>query len=176
MIKARPAYGPFARGPWCEENAMRVDRVYTRSIVGVPEACDLRDAAAMMHKYHVGALLVTGDAPHDTTVVGFVTDRDIVVQAVAQDISPREITVGDVMTPVVATIPETADLHEALEMMRGAGIRRLVVTDEENRIAGFLSLDDVIDGLAAEFMSLAAILKTERAREEAQFDEMKAAA
>jgi predicted transcriptional regulator len=155
---------------------MRVERVYTRSIVGVPESCDLRDAAAMMHKYHVGALLVTGDEPHEMTVVGFVTDRDIVVQAVAQDIAPREITVGDVMTPVVATIRETADLHEAIEMMRGAGIRRLVVTDEDNRIAGFLSLDDVIDGLAAEFASLSGLLKTERAREVAHFEEMKTAA
>lgn len=155
---------------------MRVDRVFTRSVVGVPESCDLRDAAAMMHRYHVGALLVTGDEPHEMTVVGFVTDRDIVVQAVAQDIAPREITVGDVMTPVVATIAESADLHEALEMMRGAGIRRLVVTDDENRITGFLSLDDVVDGLAADFASLAALLKTERAREEAQFEEMKVAA
>ncbi len=155
---------------------MRVERVFTRSIVGVPEMCDLRDAAAMMHKYHVGALLVTGDAPHDSTVVGFVTDRDIVVQAVAQDISPREITVGDVMTPVVATIPETSDLYEALETMRSAGIRRLVVTDAENRIAGFLSLDDVVDGLAAEFASVAALLKTERTREVAQLEEMRAAA
>ncbi len=155
---------------------MRVDRVFTRSIVGVPESCDLRDAAAMMHKYHVGSLLVTGDEPHDSTVVGFVTDRDIVVQAVAQDISPREITVGDVMTPVVATIQASADLHEALELMRSAGIRRLVVTDEENRIAGFLSLDDAIDGLAAELASLVAIIKTERRREVAQFEEMRAAA
>ncbi|MCW5594077.1 MAG: CBS domain-containing protein, partial [Burkholderiales bacterium] len=109
-------------------------------------------------------------------VVGFVTDRDIVVQAVAQDISPREITVGDVMTPVVATIQASADLHEALELMRSAGIRRLVVTDDENRIAGFLSLDDAIDGLAAEMASLAAIIKTERRREVAQFEEMRAAA
>ena len=155
---------------------MRVERVFTRSVVGVPESCDLRDAAAMMHRYHVGALLVTGDEPHDMTVVGFVTDRDIVVQAVAVDISPREITVGDVMTPVVATIAESADVHEALEMMRGAGIRRLVVTDDENRITGFLSLDDIIDGLAADFASLAALLKTEHAREVAQFEEMKAAA
>ncbi len=155
---------------------MRVDRVFTRSIVGVPESCDLRDAAAMMHKYHVGSLLVTGDEPHDNTVVGFVTDRDIVVQAVAQDISPREITVGDVMTPVVATIQASADLHDALELMRSAGIRRLVVTDEENRIAGFLLLDDAIDGLAAELASLAAIIKTERRREVAQFEEMRAAA
>ena len=134
------------------------------------------NAAAMMHKYHVGALLVTGDEPHDNTVVGFVTDRDIVVQAVAQDISPREVTVGDVMTPVVATIQASADLHEALEMMRSAGIRRLVVTDDDNRIAGFLSLDDVIDGLAAEMASLAALLKTEHRREVAQFEEMRNAA
>ena len=155
---------------------MRVDRVFTRSIVGVPESCDLRDAAVMMHKYHVGALLVTGDEPHDNTVVGFVTDRDIVVQAVAQDISPREVTEGDVMTPVEATIQASADLHEALEMMRSAGIRRLVVTDDDNRIAGFLSLDDVIDGLAAEMASLAALLKTEHRREVAQFEEMRNAA
>jgi predicted transcriptional regulator len=155
---------------------MRVERVYTRSIVGVPSSCDLRDAAALMHKYHVGSLLVTAGEPDGVTVEGFITDRDIVVQAVAQDISPREVTVGDVMTPVVATIPESADVHEALEMMRAAGIRRLVVTDDENRIAGFLSLDDVIDGLAADIASLAGVLKNERAREEAQFEEMKAAA
>lgn len=155
---------------------MKVDRVFTRSIVGVPESCDLRDAAAMMHKYHVGALLVTGSPPGDTTVVGFVTDRDIVVQAVAMDISPREITVGDVMTPVVATIPDTADLFEALETMRGGGMRRLVVVDAENRIAGFVSLDDIVDGLAAELASVAALIKNERTREIAQFDEMKAAA
>jgi predicted transcriptional regulator len=155
---------------------MRVERVFTRSVVGVPESCDLRDAAAMMHKYHVGALLVTGDEPHDMTVLGFVTDRDIVVQAVAMDISPREITVGDVMTPVVATITESADVHEALEMMRGAGIRRLVVTDDENRITGFLSVDDIVDGMAADFASLAGLIKNEHAREVAQFEEMKAAA
>jgi CBS domain-containing protein len=155
---------------------MRVERVFTRSIVGVPESCTLRDAAAMMHKYHVGSLLVTGDEPNDMTVTGFVTDRDIVVQAVAQDIAPREITVGDVMTPVVATIPANADLHEALEMMRSGGIRRLVVTDDDNHIAGFLSLDDVIDGMAAEFATLSALLKTERAREIAHFEELRTAA
>ena len=155
---------------------MKVERVYTRSIVGVPRSSDLRNAAALMHKYHVGALLVTADDPNDMTVEGFITDRDIVVQAVALDLAPCEVTVGDVMTPVVATIGEQADLHEALEMMRSAGIRRLVVTDADNRIVGFLSLDDVIDGLAADFASLAGLIKNERAREVAQLEEMRAAA
>ena len=155
---------------------MKVERVYTRSIVGVPRSSDLRNAASLMHKYHVGALLVTADDPDDFTVEGLVTDRDIVVQAVAMDLAPGEVTVGDVMTPVVATIGEQADLHEALEMMRGAGIRRLVVTDADNRIAGFLSLDDVLDGMAAEFASLAGLIKNERVREVAQLEEMRAAA
>jgi len=155
---------------------MRVERVYTRSIIGVPGSCDLRDAAALMHKYNVGALLVSADDPSDLTVQGFITDRDIVVQAVAQDISPREVRVSDVMTPAVATIGDQADLHEALEMMRSAGIRRLVVTDAESRVAGILSLDDVIDGLATELASVSALLRNERAREAAMFEEMKAAA
>ncbi len=152
---------------------MRVERVYTRSIVGVPRSCDLRDAAALMHKCHVGALLVTAD--DEMTIEGFITDRDIVVQAVAQDISPRDVTVGEVMTPVVATIPEASDLHEAIEMMRSAGIRRLVVTDAEDRISGFLSMEDVIDGVAAELSSLAGILRSERSREAAQLEELQAA-
>lgn len=155
---------------------MKVERVYTRSIVGVPRSSDLRNAAALMHKYHVGALIVTGDDPNDPTVEGIVTDRDIVVQAVAVDLSPREVSVGDVMTPVVATIREDASLHEALETMRSGGIRRLVVTDKDNRICGFLSLDDVIDGLAAELASLSGLIRNERVREKATFEELRAAA
>jgi len=155
---------------------MKVERVYSRSIVGVPRSSDLRNAAALMHKYHVGALIVTGDDPNDPTVEGILTDRDIVVQAVAIDLSPREVTVGDVMTPVVATIREDASLHEALETMKSGGIRRLVVTDKDNRICGFLSLDDVIDGLAAELASLSGLIRNERLREKATFEEMRAAA
>jgi len=155
---------------------MRVERLFTRSVIGVPGSCDLRDAAALMHKYNVGALLVSADDPNDLTVKGFITDRDIVVQAVAVDLAPREVRVSDVMTPAVATISEKADLHEALELMRSAGIRRLVVTDPEGRINGMLSLDDIIDGLAADFASLSALIKNERAREAAMFEEMKSAA
>jgi predicted transcriptional regulator len=176
-MELRPAAGAIGCLPEGRaEVAMKVERVYTRSIVGVPRSSDLRNAAVLMHKYHVGALLVTGDDPDEPLVEGFITDRDIVVQAVAADLAPREVTVGDVMTPVVATIGEQADLFEALELMRSGGIRRLVVTDADNRIAGFLSLDDVIDGLAAEVASLAKLIRNERVREAAQFEEMRAAA
>ena len=144
---------------------MRVDRVYTRKIVGTTRSASLAEAAELMREHHVGALLVTNDPPDEANAIGFVTDRDVVVQAVAKGLDPREISVAAVMTPVVGTISEKADLHEALELMRGAGARRLVVTRGEGQVVGILSLDDVIDGIAADMSSLTALVKSEVERE-----------
>ena len=150
---------------------MRVDRIYTRSIVGTTPNSTVEEAAALMRKYHVGALLVTEDAVEDEgAAVGMITDRDVVVQAVARGFDVRELHVADLMTPTVAGIPREADLHEALELMRTAGVRRLVVTDA-GRVVGMLSMDDVIDGLAADLSSLAGLVRAEVARECEEVDE-----
>ena len=69
-------------------------------------------------------------------------------------------------SPGITYIPEKADLHEALEIMRQSGVRRLVVTRDGGKVAGLLSMDDVIDGLAADMASLAGLVKNEREREE----------
>ncbi len=151
---------------------MTVDRVYTRKIVGTTRSASLAEAAELMRTHHVGALLVTNDPPDESNAIGFVTDRDVVVQAVAKGLDPRDLSVGSVMTPVVGTISEKADLHEALELMRGAGVRRLVVTHGGGQVVGILSLDDVIDGIAADMSSLTALVKTEVERERDLMDEM----
>jgi CBS domain-containing protein len=151
---------------------MRVDRVYTRNIVGTTRSDSVAHAATLMRQHHVGALLVTDDPPDDGNAIGFLTDRDVVVQAVAKGLDPREVPVGAVMTPVVGTVSEKADLHEALEMMRGAGVRRLVVTHGEGRVVGILSLDDVIDGIAADMSSLTHLVKSEVDRERDELDVM----
>ena len=150
---------------------MRVDRVYTRKIVGTNRSASLAQAAELMRTHNVGALLVTDDPPQEGNAIGFVTDRDIVVNAVAKGLDARELAVGDVMTPVVGTVSEKADLHEALEIMRGAGVRRLVVTHGEGQVVGILSLDDVIDGIAADMSNLTALVKSEVARERDEMDD-----
>ncbi len=127
---------------------MKVDRVYTRNVVGTPRSASLSEAAELMRRHHVGALLVTDDPPEEANAVGFITDRDVVVQAVAKGLDTREVPVAAVMTPVVGSISDKSDLHDALEMMRTAGVRRLVVTHGDGQVAGMLSIDDVIDGIA----------------------------
>jgi predicted transcriptional regulator len=71
------------------------------------------------------------------------------------------------MAPVVASVPEDAELHEALERLRAAGVRRLLVTKTGGEPAGIVSLDDAVDGLVAELASLAGLMKSERSREAA---------
>jgi len=145
---------------------MRVERIYSRTVVGTSRSSSLGSAAALMRKHHVGSLLVTDDPPEDGRALGILTDRDVVVQAVAEGLDTRTLTVGDVMSPGISYIAEKADLHEALEIMRQSGVRRLVVTRDGGKVAGVLSMDDVIDGLAADMASLAGLVKTERDREE----------
>jgi CBS domain-containing protein len=89
--------------------------------------------------------------------VGIVTDRDIALQGFASESS----TVSAAMTPIVATVSEEADAHEALEVMRAHGIRRLVVIGRRGKACGILSIDDIVDGLSTELAAAAAVLKGE---------------
>jgi predicted transcriptional regulator len=154
---------------------MKIDRIYTRNVVGTSRETSIAEAAAMMRKFHVGTLLVMGDAPEQETVIGIVTDRDIVIQAVADALDPRKVSVGEVMTPVVASITEGADVLDALDRMRIEGVRRLLVRQANGAVAGILSADDVIDGLATDLASLARVMKSGMRREADEYGGVRAA-
>src|SRR5574342_404840 len=100
---------------------MRVEQVLTPNVVRAPRSATLVEAARLMRDRHVGALLVTEDEPHGATFAGIVTDRDLVTQAVADGIVPRECTIGEIMTPTIATVAPGATLSDALEIMRNRG-------------------------------------------------------
>jgi CBS domain-containing protein len=148
---------------------MKVERIYTRSVIGASRRDTIEEAASTMRRFHVGSLLVIEKTEARPEVVGIVTDRDLVLLALAEGLNVRKVAIEKVMTPVVASVPESADVLEALERMRGAGVRRLLVTTPAGDPAGILSIDDIVDGLAAELASAAALMKTEVQREVAQF-------
>lgn len=142
---------------------MKIARLFTRRIMATTRSAPIAEAAAAMQRYGVGSLLVMDDPPAVGPPVGIVTDRDLALQGFASQSS----TVGSVMTPVVATVDEAADIHEALELMRAHGVRRLVVTNGECGLRGILSIDDIVDGLSADLAAAAAVLKGELRRDAA---------
>ena len=78
-------------------------------------------------------------------LVGVVTDRDITVRAVAQGLGP-DTPVSEVMTPDPVCVAPESEVGEAAEIMQDEQIRRLFVTDDDERLVGVVALADVALG------------------------------
>src|SRR3712207_1006784 len=112
--------------------------VMTKSPTTVEVSATAHDAADVMRREDVGAVLVTSGG----TLQGILTDRDIVVRAVADGRDPDEVAVSDIFTPQPATLSPDDAVEEAIRDMRSKGIRRLPVV-EGGRPVGILSLGDL---------------------------------
>ena len=143
---------------------MKVQEVFTRGTVHIPQERNLQEAARQMQQQHVGALIVT-DGSESNRLLGILTDRDIVLKAVAAGAPPRETLVGEVMSTGVSTIAEGDDLVDAMQAMFSHGVRRLAVTDGNQAVSGVLSLDDVIEALVRDWVLLASIVRSGQQRE-----------
>lgn len=124
-------------------------------------------AAQLMRRHHVGALVVV-DAKEKSRPVGIVTDRDLVLALMAEGLDPAIFTAGDIMSvePVLATL-ET-DLMDAIDLMRVNGLRRLIMVDDEGRLAGIATMEDLLELLTQELSALTGALRGARDREFAQ--------
>jgi len=132
---------------------MSVGQFCVRNVVTVPPTITVEAAAACMATEKVGALVVV----EDRKPVGIVTDRDLVVRAVAKHLSPHQTAVHAVMTPRPICVTEDTPLEGAMECMKFYRLRRLVVLNEAQEVVGVMTLDDLLALLAEERQALAAI-------------------
>ena len=95
--------------------------------------------AELMESEDVGSIPVL-DGEQLTAIV---TDRDIVIRALAKGKDPRGMPVREVFTTEIVTVGPDQDLSEALQIMAANQVRRLPVVDEENRLVGVVSQADV---------------------------------
>jgi CBS domain-containing protein len=118
--------------------AQTVEEIMTRNPRTVDASATLRDAARVMNESDIGDVVVTDGGK----VTGIVTDRDIVVRAVAEGRDPDSTPVSDVATTGVETIEPEASVDDALSRMREKDIRRLPVARNGEPI-GIVSLGDL---------------------------------
>jgi CBS domain-containing protein len=113
--------------------------VMTRQVVYLPEATTLDEAAQAMRDQGIGDVVVTSGP----TMVGLVTDRDIVVRAIAENLIPRQTTLGSITSHELIMVEQSATVEEAVRAMRERGVRRLLVCDSDRKVVGIISLSDV---------------------------------
>jgi CBS domain-containing protein len=147
---------------------MNIGQLCNRNVITVRRSDELIRAAQLMREQHIGYLVVVepGVADQSLRPAGVLTDRDIVVSVVARETDPRALRVGDVMTEQPVTIGAAEPVERALREMRRIGVRRLPVVGQRGELFGVLSLDDVLEVLAAELQNVAGSICNERVIEE----------
>ena len=144
---------------------MAIGEICNREVAFAERETTINAAAKLMRHYHVGSLVIVDDLSGKRVPVGIVTDRDLVVEVEAMDLDPKVITVGDILTNELITVPESQGVLETMEVMRFKGVRRLPVVDSEGRLAGIVTIDDLLEVLAEELTDLTRIVSKEQARE-----------
>lgn len=146
---------------------MNVGEACNRSVAFIGQQESALQAARLMRELHVGDLVIVRETDDKRIPVGIVTDRDLVLEIVAQGIDPASVEVVDLATDgrlVTAEVNEPLEL--ALERMRGHGVRRLPVVNSSGGLVGILAADDVLELIAEELNDIIRLASIQRKREE----------
>ena len=146
---------------------MNIGSICSRRIVTIDSKATLAQAAAQMRDRHVGALVVTTASPEGPRVAGVVTDRDLVVHVLAQGVEGGGFAIADLANRRIASVSEKDDTSLALDVMREFGVRRLLVTGDEQQLVGIVSLDDLAAACASDMDRLARVIRSGLEREAA---------
>ena len=144
---------------------MTVGAVCNREVIVVDKTASIVEAARLMRKYHVGDLVVVEDRAGKRVPVGIVTDRDIVLEVVAEGVDMNDVNVGDIMSNNLVTARENDSVLETIKIMRAKGVRRLPVINDANDLVGILAVDDLIDLFSEQIVDLARLIAREQQRE-----------
>jgi CBS domain-containing protein len=122
-------------------NPMKVTDV----MMGTPYSCARKDnlgmAAELMWKGNCGFLPVLDESG---TVCGVLTDRDICIALCTRNVRASELQVQEVEHEQVFVCHTDDDIHVALQVMRENHVRRLPVLDDKGKLAGVISVDDIV--------------------------------
>jgi len=140
-----------------------------RDVIVVEEQESVRTAVNMMRQHHVGTVVVVGrEAGRHPIPRGILTDRDVVLEILAEDVDLDEVTIGDVMSYELVTVPEKTGLMEVIEVMRDKGVRRVPVVDNRGALIGILSVDDVLELISEQLEDLVRLIAREQRHERAR--------
>jgi CBS domain-containing protein len=117
-----------------------VKQLMTPYPVVVDASTPVAQCARLMDDRDIGALGVMREGQ----LVGVLTDRDIVIRAVARGLDLAATDAGGLATPEVVAVASDAPIEEAERRMRERAVRRLFVVADDGRPLGILTLDDLI--------------------------------
>lgn len=147
---------------------MQVSEIMTPVVHTVQAETTLERASQQMRNEDVGFLPVVGEVG----LTGTITDRDIVLRAIASGKDPKTTPVSEIMTGESVCCYEDGDSSEAAAVMEQGKVQRVLVLDRKEQVVGVVSLGDIsaaeppLTGEAMQTITEQGLEPTEQAKEE----------
>jgi CBS domain-containing protein len=116
-----------------------VSDIMTAAPTTVEPQTSLMNVARLMRDENIGAVLVA----EGERLRGLVSDRDLVVRALAEGADPSETTVANACSDDLVTVRPDDDVVRAVELMREHAVRRVPVVDDAQHAVGIVSIGDL---------------------------------
>lgn len=120
-----------------------VKNVMTKQVISIDVNSPVREAAKIMSKKRIGAIVVT----ENEKPVGIATERDILERVVAKALDPNEVRMREVMSKPLITVNSTIPIINAVRVMQRNRVRRLLVM-EGDKLVGIVTQRDLLRALA----------------------------
>jgi len=144
---------------------MSIGEYCNRDVVFVSPEDSIPEAISLMRDQHVGALVVTEARAGERIPVGMLTDRDIVIEILAENLAIDSVKVGDIMSQPLQTAREDEEVSDIIKRMRAYGVRRMPVIDANGVLLGLITLDDLLELEAERLADIAALVHREQQQE-----------
>jgi CBS domain-containing protein len=139
-----------------KEQIMRLSDKFVKDVVTASPEQSLASAAQMMKEHNVGTIVVVArERP-----IGILTDRDLAL-AFGVDGLGAQTPIRAVMTTPITTIGHDKDVYDATWYMQSYQVRRLPIVNEDGRLVGIVTLDDLLKLMGHELSNLAEGIQSE---------------
>ena len=144
---------------------MAVREYCNRTVVTISGEETVIRAAQVMREKHVGDVVVVEEKDGKHFPKGLLTDRDIVIELIAESVNLEKVSVSDAMSSDLLVLAEGMEIDNAVSVMADRGVRRAPVVDEEGALTGILTLDDILESLVERLVNLSQLIYREQRQE-----------
>jgi len=134
-------------------------------LVYIEGKATLTEAAQLMLKKHVGNVVVVEERDGKKVPLGIITDRDITIETIAQNVDPESLYVKDIMTSSLATAVQNEDIFSMIAKMKENGVHRLPVVDETGELISIVTSKKLVQCLVQGLNDLSALSTQQHQRE-----------
>jgi|GEM_PF-1064571 len=136
---------------------MQVGNICTRMVISAAPQTSLGEISNLMKEKEIGAVVIT--EANQAKILGILTDRDLAVNLAKFKEKLHETTAEQIMHKEVLTLQKAQDLKEALIAMRKRCVRRAPVVDQDNKLVGIITLDDIVSACAETLCEIEHLIK-----------------